>query len=281
MDLLPWVAFAAGVMALVTQFPWGQRREGIGGALAKDVDGKDVVRVVPRPTVKDPPAPRRPTPARSGNRPLAQPTRPPEPAEPPAPASPSRIAEEVSLVGGGVTEDAEGLLVHRARPPAAYQAGKANLGLRPHAPYIDGDIVKGLAGETDVQGKAACPATACEAGKSDGCTSRSSDYGSCIVDGILVLANGVGTLLLATGVGSEVGAILIGINVIAQLVEIAVDIDKLNRGEISREHFNLSRTMNLIDMIPGLGALSGIFSLMDKCELNWAFEWSPNSPDKK
>jgi hypothetical protein len=100
------VAFAAGAMALVTQFPWGQRREGIGGALAKDVNAEDIVRVVPRPTMKDPPP-------RSGERPLAQPVRSSEPVEPPAPASPSRIADKVSLVGGGVTEDVEGLLVHR------------------------------------------------------------------------------------------------------------------------------------------------------------------------
>jgi hypothetical protein len=140
MDLLPWVALAAGVMALITQFPWGQRREGIGGALAKDLKGEDVVRVVPRPAVEALPPPRRPAAPRNGDRPLAQPNRPPEPDEPPDPASPSRIAEEVSLVGGGVTEDVEGLLVHRVLPATELSEGDDTAAGAMHA-SVDPDFI--------------------------------------------------------------------------------------------------------------------------------------------
>ena len=110
---------------------------------------------------------------------------------------------------------------------------------------------------------------------------RHNRLGPCIANGVLTITNGVGTLLLATGVGVEIGAGLLAINLVAQVFQIASDRGKQIQGAISPEHFNFNLALNIIDMIPGLGVLSGIFGLMGTCVFDWAFEFSPTSPDRR
>lgn len=106
-------------------------------------------------------------------------------------------------------------------------------------------------------------------------------YAACLVNGVLTIANAVGSLLVLTGVGVELGVVLLIANFIAQLIQLLSDRDAYLHGLISKEHFNFNLVLNILDAIPGLGVLSGIFGLMGKCVFDWAFEFGPTSPDRK
>jgi len=112
-------------------------------------------------------------------------------------------------------------------------------------------------------------------------TLRRHSYGECLANGLLTIANGVGTLVLATGVGVELGVALIAVNIVAQVIQFLGDLADFQRGLISREHLNFNIMLNVIDAIPGLGVLSGIFGLLGTCVFDWAFEFGPTSPDRR
>lgn len=108
---------------------------------------------------------------------------------------------------------------------------------------------------------------------------RFDRLGPCIIDGVLTVANGAGTLLVATGVGIGIGTVLLGANAIAQVLQILSGNAAFQAGEISRQHYYFNLGMDILDAIPGVGVLSGIFGLMGTCVFDWAFEFSSSSPD--
>ena len=107
--------------------------------------------------------------------------------------------------------------------------------------------------------------------------SRKSGFSKCLLNGILTLANGVGSLLLATGVATEVGIAILVINGIVQLFQILGDLLAMLSGDLPKNHFQFNLFLNIADAIPGLGVLSGVFGLMGECVFDWAIGWgSPN-----
>ena len=110
---------------------------------------------------------------------------------------------------------------------------------------------------------------------------RLGRLGPCVVDGLLTLANGVGTLLLLTEVAIPIAIILLLVNAAAQFFQFLTDNEAFRAGTISREHYYFNIGLDIADAIPGLGVLSGIFGLMGTCVFDWAFEFGPNSPDRR
>jgi hypothetical protein len=113
------------------------------------------------------------------------------------------------------------------------------------------------------------------------CPARGYSFGSCVLDAIFTLANGIGSLLVFTGVGTTIGFTLLVANGVYQAIQFISDYLAMRRGEISREHFFFNQCINLADAVPVIGFLSGIFGLMNTCIFEWAFQWSPNSPDNR
>jgi hypothetical protein len=242
MDLLPWVALAAGAMALVTQFPWGQRREGVGGALAKDVTGEDVVRVVPQSMAK-----------RAS---YAQAQKPRRAAAKSNSCSLITNSAKGIAQGAGIAKDAEGIIIHRGAESTPEEISI------PEKPNDSSIPIPG--------GDGPCLTF---------CSSTMLDYGPCWTDAIFTLANGIGTLLVLTGVASELGVILLSVNFAYQAVQLLQDFSERQRGEISQDRFEFKAAMNILDAIPGLGVLSGIFGLIDSCISDWAFSFGANDSD--
>jgi len=92
----------------------------------------------------------------------------------------------------------------------------------------------------------------------------------CIQNLLTLLLNGIGILLVATGVGSEVGVVLLGINAVLQLKQIFLLVER--RHLLDEECFRYLLLINIVDMIPGLGALSGLFNAIHSCMGVWAFQ---------
>ncbi|HLC01703.1 MAG TPA: hypothetical protein VJK02_01575 [Anaerolineales bacterium] len=103
---------------------------------------------------------------------------------------------------------------------------------------------------------------------------RKAGSSKCLLNGALTIANGVGTLLVATGVAFEIGVGILVINGVIQLLQIVSDFVAVGSGEPRQSHFRLNLLLNLLDVIPGVGVLSGIFGLMGQCVFDWAIDWS-------
>jgi len=95
----------------------------------------------------------------------------------------------------------------------------------------------------------------------------------CIINLILMLVNAIGTLLVLTDVLSYIGAFLLLLNAVAQFIQISIDVYNLLAHRISYERFKLYLVLNLFDVAPGIGVLSGIFGSMRVCNLDWVFDY--------
>ena len=110
---------------------------------------------------------------------------------------------------------------------------------------------------------------------------RLGRLGPCVVNGLLTLANGAGTLLILTEIGVPIGIILLLVNGAAQFFQFLTDNDAFRAGSIPREQYYFKIGLDIVDAIPGLGVLSGIFGLMGTCVFDWAIEFGGSSSDRR
>ena len=94
---------------------------------------------------------------------------------------------------------------------------------------------------------------------------------ACTQSLLTMLLNGIGTVLVATGIGAEAGEAVLVVNGGLQLAQIARLIKK--RRSVDPWCFHYLLLINILDAVPGLGVLSGLFNAIYSCVGAWALRY--------